>query len=93
MNREEFKKLAEEEFINNTMKHLDSALIFTYKQNLEQKANNLQSKIDKAIEFVESMGYCGQEGYFYDKKSKDPCGNDNTFNDSKYKLLDILKEE
>ena len=45
----------------------------------------LQSKIDKAIEFVESMEYCGQEDYFYDKKSKDPCGNDNTFNDSKNK--------
>lgn len=53
--------------------------------------NNLQSKIDKAIEFVESMEYCGQEDYFYDNKSKDPCGNDNTFNDSKNKLLDILK--
>lgn len=53
----------------------------------------LQSKIDKAIEFVESMEYCGQEDYFYDKKSKDPCGNDNTFNDSKNKLLDILKED
>lgn len=38
MNKEEFKKLAEEEFINNTMKHLDSALIFTYIQNLEKKA-------------------------------------------------------
>lgn len=53
---------------------------------------NLQSKINKAIEFVESMKYCGQEDYFYDNKSKDPCGNDNTFNDSKNKLLDILKE-
>jgi hypothetical protein len=55
--------------------------------------DNLQSKIDKAIEFVESMEYCGQEDYFYDNKSKDPCGNDNTFNDSKNKLLDILKED
>ncbi len=54
---------------------------------------NLQSKIDKATEFVESMEYCGQEDYFYDKKSKDPCGNDNTFNDSKNKLLSILKED
>ena len=57
------------------------------------KIDNLQSKIDKAIEFVESMEYCGQEDYFYDNKSKDPCGNDNTFNDSKNKLLDILKED
>ena len=64
-----------------------------YVSNLENKINNLQSKIDKAIEFVESMEYCGQEDYFYDNKSKDPCGNDNTFNDSKNKLLDILKED
>ena len=55
--------------------------------------DNLQSKIDKAIEFVESMEYCGQEDYFYDNKSKDPSGNDNTFNDSKNKLLDILNED
>lgn len=54
---------------------------------------DLQSKIDKAIEFVESMEYCGQEDYFYDNKSNDPCGNDNTFNDSKNKLLSILKED
>lgn len=60
---------------------------------MKDKINNLQSKIDKAIEFVESMEYCGQEDYFYDNKSKDPCGNDNTFNDSKNKLLDILKED
>ena len=60
---------------------------------LQKDKNNLQSKIDKAIEFVESMEYCGQEDYFYDNKSKDPCGNDNTFNDSKNKLLDILKED
>lgn len=59
---------------------------------MQDKINNLQSKIDKAIEFVESMEYCGQEDYFYDNKSEDPCGNDNTFNDSKNKLLDILKE-
>lgn len=60
---------------------------------LSNYINNLQSKIDKAIEFVESMEYCGQEDYFYDKNSKDPCGNDNTFNDSKNKLLSILKED
>lgn len=52
-----------------------------------------ENKIDKAIEFVESMKYCGQEDYFYDNKSEDPCGNDNTFDDSKNKLLDILKED
>lgn len=64
-----------------------------YLDYIKKHINNLQSKIDKAIEFVESMEYCGQEDYFYDNKSKDPCGNDNTFNDSKNKLLDILKED
>ena len=34
-----------EEFINNTMKHLDSGLIFTYIKNLEDR-------IDKAIEYI-----------------------------------------
>ena len=42
---DELKKLAEEEFINNTMKHLDSGLIFTYIKNLEDR-------IDKAIEYI-----------------------------------------
>ena len=61
-------------------------------KSLEHYINNLQSKIDKTIEFVESMEYCGQEDYFYDNKSEDPCGN-NTYNDSKNKLLSILKED
>lgn len=59
---------------------------------LSRDYDYLQSKIDKAIEFVESMKYCGQEDYFYDNKSEDSCGDDNTFDDSKNKLLDILKE-
>lgn len=37
MNEEIIKKIAEEEFINNTMKHLDSALIFVYIKNLEKE--------------------------------------------------------
>ena len=45
MNVEELKKLAEEEFVNNTMKHLDSGLIFAYIKNLEDR-------IDKAIELI-----------------------------------------
>ena len=53
--------------------------------------NVLNQRINKAIEFVNSMEYCGEEDYFYDLKANDVCGNDNTFNDSKYKLLDILK--
>ena len=52
MNELEIRKIAKEEFISNVMNNLDSALIFTYIQNLEQKVNNLQSKIDKAIEIL-----------------------------------------
>ena len=59
-----------------------------YKQQLESYENMRK----ETIEFVESMEYCGQEDYFYDNKAKDPCGNDNTFNDSKNKLLNILNK-
>lgn len=65
MNKEEFKKLAEEEFINNTMKHLDSALIFTYIQNLEKKAeqgdhykhlyNELKKQKDDVVEYIKKQ--------------------------------------
>ncbi len=65
MNKEEFKKLAEEEFINNTMKHLDSALIFTYIQNLEKKAElvehykHLYSEVkkqkDDVVEYIKYL--------------------------------------
>lgn len=103
MNEKEFEKQQLEQLLND-LKDIDKYTSFKngafiydlgkYQGSLlVNHINNLQSKIDKAIEFVESMEYCGQEDYFYDKKSKDPCGNDNTFNDSKYKLLDILKEE
>ena len=54
MNELEIRKIAKEEFISNVMNNLDSTLIFTYIQNLEQKENNLQSKIDKAIEYYET---------------------------------------
>lgn len=87
MNREELKKLAKEEFINNTMKHLDSALIFTYIQNLEQKENNLQSKIDKAIDKINQYEIIsGHYDSNYD-------GIEDTYShDIKEELLDILKE-
>lgn len=65
----------------------------------KQKLDNLLKQLEayenmrkEVIEFVESMEYCGQEDYFYDNKTKDPCGNDNTFNDSKNKLLNILNK-
>ena len=53
--------------------------------------DRLNNIIKETIDFVESMEYCGQEDYFYDLKAKDECGNDNTFDDSKHKLLEILK--
>ena len=56
----------------------------------DKEIERLNNIIKKAIDFVESMEYCGQEDYFYDLKAEDECGNDNTFNDSKYKLLEIL---
>lgn len=43
MSEEQARKLIKEEFMNNVMSNLDSALIFTYIQNLEQR-------IDKLIE-------------------------------------------
>lgn len=74
MNREEFKKLAEEEFINNTMKHLDSALIFTYIQNLEKKAEqgehykHLYSEVkkqkDDVVEYIKSYNLPEDLGHF-----------------------------
>lgn len=57
---------------------------------LKQEIERLNNIIKEVREFVESMEYCGQEDYFYDLKAKDECGNDNTFDDSKHKLLKIL---
>jgi hypothetical protein len=62
-------------------------------QTLEEKdkeIERLNNIIKEVRDFVESMEYCGQEDYFYDLKTQDHCGNDNTFNDSKHKLLEIL---
>ena len=59
----------------------------------QQELERYKNIIDKTINFIESMEYCGQEDYFYDEQALDPCGNDNTFEQSKTKLLDILKGE
>lgn len=77
-------------FTEDTLKNI-------WKVNKENKQLKKQLEAYKntrkeAIEFIESMEYCGQEDYFYDNKAKDPCGNDNTFNDSKNKLLNILNK-
>ena len=55
----------------------------------------LQDRIDKAIDFLESMDYCGQEDYFCDKTTvdADPNGNNNSYYDSAERLYKILKGE
>ena len=80
MNELEIRKIAKEEFISNVMNNLDSTLIFTYIQNLEQKANNLQSKIDMAIEYIKIQQKVFKD---YDIVIKNQLNN----------LLDILKED
>lgn len=62
----------------------------TLNTSLREDRDKCKNIIKEAIDFVESMEYCGQEDYFYDLKAEDECGNDNTFNDSKHKLLEIL---
>lgn len=79
MNELEIRKIAKEEFISNVMNNLDSALIFTYIQNLEQKVNNLQSKIDKARKII-------------DRYSRVVDYDDEVSIDVLYEIDDILKE-
>lgn len=83
----------ENEELKDTIKK-DNHLLgcnFSKKDKYKQERDIYKQRNEKAVEFVKSMEYCGQEDYFYDLKSKDPCGNDNTFNDSKYNLLNILE--
>ena len=53
----------------------------------------LVERIDKAIDFLESMDYCGKEDYFCDKTTvdEDPDGNNNSYYDSAERLYKILK--
>jgi hypothetical protein len=62
-------------------------------EELQDKVFELEDRIDKAIDFLESMDYCGKEDYFVDKTTvdKDPCGNDNSYYDSAERLYKILK--
>ena len=78
MSEEQARKLIKEEFMNNVMSNLDSALIFTYIQNLEQR-------IDKAIEYIENNTY---------DDSLDGDGSRLMFEKANGKdLLEILKGE
>ena len=79
-----------EEYSKLMFKEKDQILTQRIIMKQEEEIERLNNIIKKAIDFVESMEYCGQEDYFYDLKAEDECGNDNTFNDSKYKLLEIL---
>ena len=80
-----------EEFFNrNEIKYVRNITDTIENRQLEE-IERLHSIIKEVRDFVESMEYCGQEDYFYDLKAQDECGNDNTFDDSKHKLLEILK--
>ena len=54
MSEEEIKKIAKREFINNVMENLDSALIFTYIQNVEQKLQQKENIINEVREKIEN---------------------------------------
>lgn len=47
MNKEEATKLIEEEFMKNVMTKLDSALIFTYINNLEKENQELKKQLEE----------------------------------------------
>lgn len=53
MSEEEIKKIAKEEFMNNVMKQLDSALIFTYIQNLENQLQQKENIIKEVREYLD----------------------------------------
>ena len=88
INKNYINKLKKEVSYEEALMFLCMSTVEIY--GLEKEIERLNNIIKKAIDFVESMEYCGQEDYFYDLKAEDECGNDNTFNDSKYKLLEIL---
>ena len=53
MSEEEIKKIAKEEFMNNVMEQLDSTLIFTYIQNLENQLQQKENIIKEVREYIE----------------------------------------
>lgn len=76
-----------------TYDNLDKNVSFIVREDTQPSYEELQNRIDKAIDFLESMDYCGQEDYFCDKKTvdKDPCGNNNSFYDSLERAINILQ--
>jgi hypothetical protein len=83
MNKEFIRETVQKEILNGIKKELDSALIFTYIQSIEQENKELHNKIDKAIEYIEDYGHgydCTGDGYY--------CLDE----DNQKELLKILKE-
>ena len=74
----------------NNKKHTEDILYYFEKYHYESMILD-----DNEAKFIHDyiINLQSKEDYFYDNKTKDPCGNDNTFNDSKNKLLSILKED
>ena len=86
--------LSDDELVN-FKSHFDEFLNMNCDDKIkeqQEEIERLNNIIKETIDFGESMEYCGQEDYFYDLKAKDECGNDNTFDDSKHKLLEILNK-
>ena len=54
MSEEEIKKIAKEEFMNNVMEQLDSTLIFTYIQKLENQLQQKENIIKEVREYITS---------------------------------------
>jgi hypothetical protein len=53
MSEEEIKKIAKEEFMNNVMEQLDSTLIFTYIQSLENQLQQKENIIKEVREYLD----------------------------------------
>ena len=90
MNKEEL-----EMFLLDLYNAKEPTLTEKGKQKIIKTIEDLQGRIDKAIDFLESMDYCGQEDYFCDKTTvdEDPDGNNNSYYDSAERLYKILKGE
>lgn len=69
MSEEEIKKIAKEEFMNNVMKQLDSTLIFTYIQKLENQLQQKENIIKEVREFIYKCND-GKQGINYSGCSK-----------------------
>jgi hypothetical protein len=52
VSEEEIKKIAKEEFMNNVMEQLDSTLIFTYIQKLENQLQQKENIIKEVREYI-----------------------------------------